>query len=155
LRASAAVVLALVFVQIILGGLVAGLKAGLTFNTWPLMDGTLVPGGLFILDPWWANFGENVMTVQFAHRIGAYLLFAATLVHAFQARSTAHAAGAWLLFALVMAQAAVGILTLIQVVPLSLALLHQLGAAIVVWAAVTHLRAMSPPLAEAAEGQGA
>ncbi|MEX2319518.1 MAG: COX15/CtaA family protein [Bauldia sp.] len=149
LRISAGVVLALVFLQIILGGLVAGLKAGLTFNTWPLMDGTLVPAGLFILDPWWVNFGENVMTVQFAHRIGAYVLFAASLVHAFQARGTARAGG-WLLFALVTAQAAIGILTLINVVPLPLALLHQLGAAVVVWAAVTHLRAMSPPLAVAA-----
>jgi cytochrome c oxidase assembly protein subunit 15 len=155
LRIAAGVVLGLVFIQIVLGGLVAGLKAGLTFNTWPLMDGTFIPAGLFILEPWWANFGENVMTVQFAHRIGAYVLFAAALVHAFQARGTPHAVGAWLLFVLVTAQAAIGVLTLVNVVPLSLALLHQIGAAVVVWAAVAHLRAISPPLPVAAEGQGA
>jgi len=155
LRGSAGVVLAFVFVQSVLGGLVAGLKAGLTFNTWPLMDGTLVPSGLFILEPWWANFGENVMTVQFAHRMGAYVVFAAALIHALQASRTAHATGAWILFCLVTLQAAVGILTLVHVVPLSLALLHQIGAAFVVWAAVAHLRAMSPPLPVVAEGQGA
>lgn len=147
LRRSAAILLGLVFVQIALGGMVAGLKAGFTFNTWPLMDGTLVPSSLFVLEPWWFNFGENLATVQFVHRVGAYVLFAFALAHAVAARGSEHAAGAWILFALITAQAAIGVLTLIHVVPLSLALLHQLGAVIVLWFAVTHLRSMSPPLA--------
>ena len=146
LRTSAGVVVALVFMQIVLGGLVAGLDAGMTFNTWPLMDGRLVPEGLFVLDPWWANFGENVMTVQFAHRLGAYAVFVAALAHAILARRSDSAAGAWAQFALVAAQAAIGIATLIYVVPLPLALLHQLGAVIVLWAAITHLRGMVRPL---------
>jgi cytochrome c oxidase assembly protein subunit 15 len=152
LRVSAGLVVALVFVQIALGGMVAGLDAGMTFNTWPLMDGQLVPGGLFVLDPWWANFGENVMTVQFVHRLGAYALFAAALAHAIMARGSNAARGAWLLLALVTAQAAVGVATLVYVVPLPLALLHQLGAVVVLWAATVHLRGMLPPLLSPATG---
>jgi cytochrome c oxidase assembly protein subunit 15 len=153
LRLTAGVVVALVFVQIALGGLVAGLDAGLTFNTWPLMDGRLIPSGLFLLDPWWANFGENHMTVQFVHRVGAYLVFAAALAHGLLARRSAHATGAWALVALVTLQAAVGVATLVLVVPIPLALFHQFGAVVVLWAAVTHLRGMWPPLT--AEGETA
>lgn len=145
-RTSAIVVVALVFVQIVLGALVAGLDAGFTFNTWPLMDGTLVPANLLAMQPWWVNFGESAMAVQFAHRVGAYVLLGAVLVHALRARSTDAGAGAWWLLALVLAQAAIGIATLLTVVPLSLALLHQLGATVVLWVAVTHLRWMYPPL---------
>lgn len=146
LRFVAGLIVALAFVQIFLGGLVAGLNAGLTFNTWPLMDGTLVPSGLFIQQPWWANFGENVATVQFDHRIGTYLLFAVVLLHAAQARRSDHAGGAFVLAGLVALQAAIGIATLVYSVPLPLALLHQLGAVAVLALAVTHRRAMSPPL---------
>jgi cytochrome c oxidase assembly protein subunit 15 len=140
-------IVALAFVQIFLGGLVAGTNAGLAFNTWPLMDGTLVPSGLFLRDPWWINLGENVATVQFDHRLGAYLLLALALVHAVQARRSANAGGAFVLAGLVALQAALGVATLIHAVPLPLALLHQLGAVAVLSLAVTHLRAMSPPLA--------
>src|SRR4029077_9226640 len=69
---AAGIVLLLVLVQIYLGGLVAGLDAGLSYNTWPLMDGAVVPGDLFVIDPAWRNFFENPKTVQFMHRIGAY-----------------------------------------------------------------------------------
>ena len=62
--------------QIYLGALVAGLDAGLSYNTWPLMDGALVPGGLLVQEPVWINLFENPKTVQFVHRCGAYLLFA-------------------------------------------------------------------------------
>jgi cytochrome c oxidase assembly protein subunit 15 len=146
LRLTAGILVALVFVQITLGGLVAGLDAGLTFNTWPLMDGRIVPAGLFLVDPWWANLGENHMTVQFMHRLGAYLVFAAALVHALRTSRTPHAAGRWALVALVTLQAAIGVATLLYVVPLSLALLHQLGAVVVLWVAVAHLRSLSSPL---------
>ena len=142
IRVTASLIVGLALVQIALGGLVAGLDAGMTFNTWPLMDGTLVPTGLFGQEPSWRNLFENVATVQFDHRIGAYILFALALSHAWQAR----APGACLLAALVMAQAALGIATLLNAVPLPLGLAHQLGAVIVLSAAVIHLRGMRPPL---------
>jgi heme a synthase len=129
----------LVFLQIFLGGVVAGLNAGMTFNTWPLMDGALFPSGLFIQEPAWRNFFENVATVQFNHRMVAYLLFAVALLHAFQARGSDYTRSANTLAILVALQAGIGIATLIMVVPLSVALLHQLGAALVLWVAVLHL----------------
>jgi heme a synthase len=147
LRRAGLLILGLVFLQIFLGGLVAGLDAGLTFNTWPLMDGQLIPTGLFIQSPAWQNLFENVATVQFDHRLGAYLLFIAAIAHALQARATVHGGRAWLLAALVTAQAVLGIAALVSVVPLPLALLHQFGAVIVLSVAVVHLRAMSTPLA--------
>ena len=72
----AALLVAAVFIQIFLGGLVAGLKAGHSFNTWPLMDGALVPSGLWMMSPVWLNHFESVLTVQFQHRIAAYVVVA-------------------------------------------------------------------------------
>ena len=144
LRGIAGLLLGLTFLQIFLGGLVAGLDAGLTYNTWPLMDGTLVPSGLFALSPWWRNLFESVMTVQFDHRLGAYLLFALAWAHAFQARTTPYARAALGLALLVTLQAMLGITTLLTVVPLDVALTHQLGAMMVLIAAAVHLRRMWP-----------
>ena len=81
LRASAKLLLALVLVQIYLGALVAGLRAGLIYNTWPLIDGRLVPAASQLLfdEPWWRNFFENPLTVQFDHRMLAYALLAAAI----------------------------------------------------------------------------
>ena len=67
----------LVFVQIVLGAFVAGLKAGFTYNTWPLMDGKLVPDGLLSMSPWYLNPFENITMVQFNHRVMAYVLVVA------------------------------------------------------------------------------
>jgi heme a synthase len=139
LRLVAALLLALVFLQIFLGGLVAGLNAGLSFNTWPLMDGAIVPAGLLAQDPAWRNLFENVLTVQFNHRMVGYLLLAIAILHAAQARGTAHGRSAALVAAIVAVQAALGIATLVMVVPLHVALSHQLGAVAVLWAATTHL----------------
>jgi cytochrome c oxidase assembly protein subunit 15 len=150
-RVGAAIIIALAFVQIFMGGLTAGVDAGRTFNTWPLMDGTLVPSGLFIQVPWWRNLFENVATVQFDHRLGAYILTAVTLVYAFLVRRTPQAAGAQTLAGLVLLQAAIGIATLVEAVPLPLGLLHQFGAVVVLSYAVTHLRSMRRPLPIVAE----
>ena len=70
-----------VFVQIMFGGFVAGLDAGLSYNDWPLMDGAVVPGGLMVVEPAWRNFFENPKMVQFEHRVAAYLLLAAAFWH--------------------------------------------------------------------------
>ena len=91
LRRGAGVLSALVLVQIYLGGLVAGLDAGLASSTWPLMNGALVPSGLLEITPAWRNVFENELTVQFVHRMGGYLIFALALWH--MAASIAHGAG--------------------------------------------------------------
>ncbi len=87
LRSSAKLLVALVLLQIYLGALVAGLRAGLLYNTWPLIDGGLVPAPsqLMFNAPWWRNFFENPLTVQFDHRMVAYALLAAVMLHAVDA----------------------------------------------------------------------
>lgn len=145
-RASlvAGILLAMTFFQIYLGALVAGLDAGFSYNTWPLMDGALVPQGLFVQAPAWINLFENPKTVQFIHRIGAYLLFAIALAHMIQclraAPQSTHARRSVLLFGLVCVQATVGIVTLVTQVPLHAGLTHQGMALIVLAFAVAHLR---------------
>jgi cytochrome c oxidase assembly protein subunit 15 len=148
LRAVAALIVLIAFVQIFLGGLVAGLDAGMTYNTWPLMDGTFVPHGLFLMQPWWRNLFEAPATAQFDHRIGAYTLWVVVVLHAWQCRWSTQARSAWLLAALVTAQAALGISTLLTMVPLPLALAHQFGAVVVLSVAVLHLRAMFRTMGE-------
>ncbi|MFG1403921.1 COX15/CtaA family protein [Xanthobacter sediminis] len=140
LRASAAGLVGLVLAQIFAGGLVAGLDAGLAFNTWPLMDGHLIPPPeqLLAARPWWRNGFENGLTVQFDHRMIAYALWAASLLHTADARGTPAARGALVLFLLVSLQAMLGIATLLSAVALPLALAHQLGATVVLVAASVH-----------------
>lgn len=142
---AAAVIACLVLFQIYLGALVAGLDAGFTYNTWPLMDGAIIPGGLFVQQPGWINLFENPKTVQFVHRIGAYLLLAAVLYHMVSslraASDTTHARRSVVLFGLVMIQAAIGIITLLWQVPLHAALAHQGMALVVLGFAVAHWRA--------------
>jgi cytochrome c oxidase assembly protein subunit 15 len=131
-------------VQIYLGALVAGLDAGLSYNTWPLMDGALVPDGLFLQQPWWINLFENPKTVQFVHRIGAYGLLLLALWHMVtmlrDGGRTTHARRSIVLFALICMQAGIGILTLLSQVHLHTALLHQGMALIVLGFAVAHWR---------------
>ncbi|MFG1391292.1 COX15/CtaA family protein [Xanthobacter agilis] len=145
LRATAVALPILVLVQIFAGGLVAGLDAGMAFNTWPLMDGALIPAPdqLGAMRPWWRNLFENALTVQFDHRMIAYALWAASLLHALDARRTHGARGAWLLFAVVSAQAMLGIATLLLAVPLGVALAHQFGATVVLIAATLHAADMT------------
>ena len=138
----ATILLAVTLLQIGLGGLVAGLRAGLTYNTWPLMDGHFVPpeADLSLLSPLWRNLVDNVTTVQFDHRMTAYLLLALALLQAFAARRSR---GAWAFAAIVAGQAGLGILTLVLVVPLPAALLHQAFAMVVLAAATLHCQAVA------------
>jgi len=129
--------------QIYLGALVAGLRAGLIYNTWPLIDGALVPkaASLFFGEPWWRNFFENTLTVQFNHRMLAYAILVVALLHladAIRSPSRMLRAGAAGLALLVMLQAALGIVTLLLQAPLGLALLHQGMAMAVLTVAVLH-----------------
>lgn len=129
-----------ILTQIALGGLVAGSHAGFTYNTWPLMDGELVPGKakLFVAQPFWENFIDNPTLVQFNHRIGAYIVLALTLWHMLAARGTPVFRRAAHLFALVLAQGVLGIVTLLLVVPLHAGLAHQALALMVLGYAVVH-----------------
>lgn len=149
MRASAVALLVLVLVQIYLGALVAGLRAGLIYNTWPSIDGAFVPEAsrLFFQEPLWRNFFENALTVQFAHRLGAYVLFALAMLHAADvmralrrgpARATALA-----LAVAVTIQAAIGVVTLVHHTPIALALLHQGMAMVVLALAVVHAQRLA------------
>jgi heme a synthase len=146
LSLMAPVVTMFLLFQIFLGALVAGLDAGLAFNDWPTMDGAVVPGGLFVLEPVWRNFFENPKTVQFIHRIGAYLLVLLIVGQWLIARIGEAPAPVRLrttiMVWLALAQASLGIVTLVLQVPLPLALAHQAGAAIMLAFAVAHWRAV-------------
>lgn len=136
----AIVLIVLSLVQVFLGAIVAKTNAGLTFNTWPLIDGVFHPKReqLFLLTPWWRNFFENVMAVQFNHRMTAYLLWFAVLGYALWQMRRAASHEAWILFALITAQAVLGIFTLLYAVPLALGLAHQAGAVVVLAYASYH-----------------
>jgi cytochrome c oxidase assembly protein subunit 15 len=154
LRAGAKLLLALVLLQIYLGALVAGLRAGLIYNTWPLIDGELVPAAsqLFFGEPWWRNFFENPLTAQFDHRLVAYALWVTAIVHAVDVARTRRGAVVWSAIALAAAvtlQAALGIMTLLEHAPLALALMHQTTAMVVLTVAVLHAHTVS-----AKEGAG-
>jgi cytochrome c oxidase assembly protein subunit 15 len=131
LKVTSVALLVLTFVQLYLGALLAGLRAGRVYNTWPHIDGALIPSTarLFFEEPWWRNLFDNTLTVQFEHRMVAYALFALAILHAVDAvRSRAGAiavSGALWLAAAVTLQAALGILTLLNQVPVLLGLAHQ------------------------------
>ncbi len=141
--------IALVFLQIFMGGLVAGLNAGFTFNTWPLMDGQIIPRGLLVMDPAWANFFENVMTVQFQHRVTAYVLVAAAIWLMIRSQRVSGRKPVMMparhIVGFVALQVVFGIGTLVMNVPLHLALWHQAFAVFVLGAAVDYLVALKGP----------
>ena len=144
LRTSAGLLVVMTLVQIYLGALVAGLDAGMTFNTWPQIDGALIPSAdrLWFETPLWRNLFENALTVQFNHRMMAYLLLALGIWHAIDVtrRTTDRAAkGLAHAFAfLLVVQAVIGIMTLLLLVPMSLALLHQAMAIALLTIATIH-----------------
>lgn len=143
-RRGAGALSLLILVQIYLGGLVAGLDAGLASSTWPLMNGAIVPEGLMAISPAWRNFFENELTVQFIHRMAGYLLFALAAWHMvagiMRGRDTTHCRRAVVLFVLVTIQAMIGIITIVTQVPFGWALAHQGWAVVVLGFAVAHWR---------------
>jgi heme a synthase len=148
LKVTSFALVALTFVQLYLGSLVAGLRAGLLYNTWPEIDGAFIPAGdrLWFEQPWWRNLFENALTVQFEHRMTAYALFALAAIHALDAmasRAGAAVSSALWLLAAVTLQALLGILTLLNQVPLALALSHQAVAIAVLTLAVLQAERLS------------
>jgi len=148
LRFGALALAALLLFQIYLGALVAGLDAGLVFNTWPLIDGVLVPSSerLWFIQPAWRNLFENTLTVQFNHRMVAYAIWVLATLHACDAwRARVGLSGALTLAGAITLQAGLGIVTLLYQAPLPLALAHQVLAIFVLSVAVIHAERLSHP----------
>ena len=150
LRITGAALVVLTFVQLYLGALVAGLRAGRIYNTWPDIDGGLIPSAarLFFEQPWWRNLFDNTLTVQFEHRMTAYALVLLAAWHAFDTvrsrAGTAAITGAVWLMAAIALQATLGILTLLNQVPMDLALAHQAVAIAVLTLAVLQAERLAP-----------
>lgn len=151
LRLSAYALVVLTLIQFYLGAIVAGLRAGLIYNTWPLIDGALIPNSndLFFASPWWINFLENTLTAQFTHRMVGYMLLLLALLHLIDvARTKTRGAGtlgwATVLVLALIGQVTLGIYTLILHVPIDIALLHQGGALVVLTIAVLHAARITP-----------
>ena len=146
---GAAVFSGFVLMQIYLGALVAGMDAGLAYNTWPLMDGAVVPTGLLAADPWWINAFENAKAVQFIHRSFAYAVLGVAIWLAWStwraAPGSAPAKRTIALLGLTVWQAIAGITTLLMQVPVNWALVHQGTAIVLLGAAVWHWRGLKGP----------
>lgn len=146
-RAAGWLLLALVVIQIAAGAFVAGLDAGMGYNTWPLMDGALIPNGLTAMEPAWKNLFENAMTVQFIHRCIAYVitLYVAVIIWRQAGQGGFGGVAGWLprLGLLVLLQVALGILTLLHQAPISLALGHQALAFMLLGAVTAYLADLS------------
>lgn len=149
LRRHAWIAVAAVFLMILSGALVAAIRAGFAYNTFPLMNGKWIPDEILLIEPWWENLLHNMATVQFVHRTLA-LVAAIAVVSLWwrvrtvgpdrSARTWAHA-----LLAVAALQIAIGIATLLLRVPLPLAALHQAGAVVVFTCALGLAHALSRP----------
>jgi cytochrome c oxidase assembly protein subunit 15 len=140
LRRLSAWLVGLIFFMVLTGGLVAGIRAGFAYNTFPLMNGQVIPDEIFALSPWWENFFSNMATVQFTHRLVAWLLALFIPWLWLRCRGAALPAAARLachgLLAALALQVALGVTTLLLVVPLALAAAHQAGAVVLFSAAL-------------------
>ena len=148
-RRATALMPALVFVMVLTGALVAAIRAGYAYNTFPLMNGHLIPPEVLMIEPWWDNFVHNMATVQLVHRVLAMVVLACALLLWWRVRARIPAgtpARAWAnaLAVLAVAQVGIGIATLVLRVPLPLAALHQAGAVVVFTCALGLARALRP-----------
>jgi cytochrome c oxidase assembly protein subunit 15 len=139
----ALLVLVLVYLQMLAGALVAGLDAGFGFNTWPLINGAFVPGGLNAATPWYLNLFENPLTVQFDHRMLGYVVLAGTLAQAawlaLKGNAPSLGLSAMAVACVALLQATLGVWTLLLAVPIELGLAHQAGAIALFIASLHHL----------------
>lgn len=157
LRRGSYLLMALIVLQILLGGFVAGLNAGFIYTDWPLMGGKFIPDDFLMLEPWFENFLENPATIQFVHRMVAY----AILIVGFWLYLTSRGAevdtrlrrGIAVLLGLILLQIVLGILTLLYVVPVSLGAKHQGGGMLVLAAALYVLHRIQAGSPKAVAGQ--
>ncbi len=140
---------ALIYVQIILGAFVAGLDAGLIYNTWPLMEGAIVPPDLFPQTPWYVNFFEHRKLVQFDHRMVAYLVAVYGILLWWQGRSLTLPRQSQIALTAVLhtifLQIVLGIWTLLAAVPIWLGLVHQAGAVLLFGVAIYACHVLTKP----------
>jgi cytochrome c oxidase assembly protein subunit 15 len=140
LRRLAWTVTGLVVAMVVTGGFVAGIRAGYAYNTFPLMNGYWLPPEILVIEPWYLNFFNNMATVQFDHRLFAWLLAVAVPWLWYEAGRTELPGRTRLLTHVLLAalavQIALGIATLLLAVPVALAAAHQAGALIVFTAAL-------------------
>ena len=139
----AAIIVGLLLLQVVLGAFVAGTKAGLAFTTWPDMNGEWIPSDMAGLSPWYRNLFEDIATIQFNHRLMAYVIAVAVLFNVFVVlrspqRRRALIVSAVLVVLAVVGQIGLGIWTLLNAVPINLGIAHQGAAAIVFAVAVRH-----------------
>ena len=151
LARAALAVAAIVFLMVLTGGLVAGIRAGYAYNTFPLMNGHIVPPEIMLIEPWYLNFFNNMATVQFDHRLLAWVLVIAIALMWIATRSRetpprARVAAHFLLVAIAL-QFSLGIATLLLRVPVVLGAAHQGGAVIVFAAALWFAPELRRPLA--------
>jgi len=118
----------LLCLQIFYGALTAGLHGGLIFNTFPTMDGQWIPSDLWALTPWWENPFSNITCVQFIHRFLAMILALATFLWWLKTRAYAMHSLQHAIAITVFAQVSLGIVALLNQVPIALGLLHQFTA---------------------------
>jgi len=150
LAVAARLTIGLIFLQILSGAFVAGTDAGFTYNTWPLMDGAFIPDQIFDTDPAWLAAFEDHRTIQFNHRMlgygVAFMVFA--LWFAGRGRHVVLPYGVrpllTLLLGLVLVQIALGVWTLLAVVPIAMGALHQFGALCVFGAAIVLAYRLNP-----------
>ena len=145
LQTLSSILLAVVFVQILLGALVAGIDAGRNYTDWPLMAGGVLPPDLFALDPWWRNFFEDDGLVQFVHRVWGYGLAVFALVVWRRSRVSGNTQTRFAfnaLLAMLAVQMLLGIVTVMNSSPWPMAILHQFGA-VALWVLVLRARFLS------------
>jgi cytochrome c oxidase assembly protein subunit 15 len=126
---------------------VAGIRAGYAYNTWPLMNGHWIPPEILMIEPWWRNFGYNMATVQFVHRTLALIVLAGAWILAWRVFAAPQAGAearlaAGTLAAVTLLQLALGIATLLAMVPIGLGTAHQGGAVVVLTAALWLARSL-------------
>lgn len=148
LRRGAILLVVIIFITSCSGALVAGLNAGLTYNTFPLMDGQWIPEGLFAVIPWYMNFFENVITVQFDHRILAMTSGISVVLFWLASRryrlSRLTSLVIKIMFAVVIFQIGLGVSTLLMTVPVSLAIGHQGFGVVLFICSVWVVRELTP-----------
>jgi len=139
------VLVAALVVQILLGALVAGIDAGRSYNTWPLMDGQVLPPHAFDLTPLWSNFFENAGLVQWMHRTVGYFLVLVGIFAWMRSRRSGNGSVRFAfdaVLAMLVLQLLLGIATVLYAAPLGISILHQFGA-VLLWSLILRARFMA------------
>lgn len=148
-RSRAGLLVFLVFLMVLSGALVAAIRAGFAYNTFPTMDGHWVPDEIMLIRPWYMNFVHNMATVQLVHRVMAVVIVCSVVITWYRVKHEPPnpRARLWadLMIAAVIIQIVLGITTLLLQVPINLAVLHQAGAVALFTCAIGVRHALRPP----------